>query len=197
MSSSTSFDRAPALPRRVLVQLVEHEEDEWTRITRLLLGSSNSFLTTTPTTNRFARSWRLWMSITLTWFAPQSILCASTSAASRPRSDARSESGRFETSQERVDGPCGDVAAPVGCARPRGGRRSARTARRTSAPRAAPRPRRGQPASPGSRGFLRERSSCCSTRATRSAILAALVALLGEQEAQQPCRARRHVTVQK
>ena len=84
MSSSTSLIGRPALARRVLVELVEDEEDERPRWP-VVSFCSNSRLTTTPTTKRFARSCRLWMSMTETWRASQSIRCAPGPAASAAR----------------------------------------------------------------------------------------------------------------
>ena len=112
------------------------------------------------------------MSITLTWLACQSIRCASTSAASLAADQVPAvEPGAVEAAQERADRAGGDVAAPVRTCRPRGDRRSGRRARRRSERRSAC---RAGPAAGPRRESLgcppHERSSCCSTRETRSAI---------------------------
>ncbi len=74
------------------------------------------------------------MSITLTWFAapvdPVRLDVGGVAAADQV---AAVKAGAVEPAQERADGAGGDVAAPVRRCRPRGVRRSARTAHRMSA----------------------------------------------------------------
>ena len=66
------LDGRGALAWRVLVELVEH--DELQRLGRRPTPpcASNAWRSTTPTTNRLARSFRLWMSTTVTWLASRS-----------------------------------------------------------------------------------------------------------------------------
>ena len=105
------LDRASTLARRVLVELVEHDEQQRPRACPTRSLSSNALRRVTPTTNRLARSWRLWRSTTVT--------CASdvrrgarggaaTSARTRRPSGALR---RQQPADERVDRAHADGAA--------------------------------------------------------------------------------------
>ena len=93
--------------------------------------SSNRRLTTTPTTKRLARSCRLWMSMTETWFARQSMRCASMSAASAPAIRWPQWKRAAVEAAQGTRRPCRPRRSRArASARARGAPRSARRARR-------------------------------------------------------------------
>ena len=104
------LDRAPALARGVPVELVEDEEVQRLAAAHPLLVLEQP-LDHTPVTNRFARSWRLWMSMTVTWFASQSIRWRAGSSAARAPDQVA----------DPVDGPRrAGAGTPRPCPRPAG-----------------------------------------------------------------------------
>ena len=97
------------------------------------------------------------------------------------------KAGAVEPAQERADGALRDVATPLASARPRGGRRSARTAHRRSARRSRSPSGSGSRTDAGKSGIvLGVTLELMLDAGDEVGDLAALVALLGEQEPQQP-----------
>ena len=97
-----------ALSRGVLVQLVEHHEQQRPG------GPPSPCLELledgTPTTNRFARSWRLWRSTTVTWAPARCGAVAGAMSARRSRRSAGADGARSRrtnalTVPARVAGP--------------------------------------------------------------------------------------------
>ena len=97
------------------------------------------------------------------------------------------KAGAVEPAQERADGALRRCSRASWSARPRGGRRSARRARRTSARRSACRADPGSRTDAGKSGIvLGVALELLLDAGDEVGDLAALVALLGEQEPQQP-----------
>ena len=138
-SSRISLIGRGALPRRVLVQLVEHDEQQRPRGARPPPCARTPAAATTPTTKRLARSCRLCRSTTVTCWLVGRCECALGRRA-MSAADQRAEVALAATTQpadERVDGADADRAARPSRSRvvlvgdPR--RRRSRRARRTCA----------------------------------------------------------------
>ena len=154
-------------PSRGAYRLSSSRTRKWSGSRRPIRSlCSNRRLIMTPVTNRFARSCRLWMSMTVTWFASQSIRCAAGSSAARPPDQvADPVAGGLEPALERRDRALRQPAAPAGVVVVELERdRVAQVLERLD-----PWPSRRTVAG-ASGSSWHQRSSSDSTRATRSAI---------------------------